>query len=54
MQTTLSRHIYSMDINLKELRRFDPLNNYLFYKVMGDKGSEIQLLGFINAVLGKT
>jgi len=34
--------------------RFDPLNDYLFYKVMGEKGDEIQLLGFINAVLGKT
>jgi predicted transposase/invertase (TIGR01784 family) len=33
---------------------FDPLNNYLFFKVFGEKGNEVQLLGFINAVLGKT
>ncbi|MCL2042644.1 MAG: Rpn family recombination-promoting nuclease/putative transposase [Treponema sp.] len=35
-------------------QRFDPLNDYLFCKVMGEKGCEVQLLGFINAVLGKT
>jgi len=35
-------------------RQYDPLNDYLFYKVMGEKGSELQLLGFLNAVLGKT
>jgi len=35
-------------------QHYDPLNDYLFYKVMGEKGDEIQLLGFINAVLGKT
>ena len=34
--------------------RLDPLNDYLFYKVMGEKNDEVQLLGFINAVLGKT
>jgi predicted transposase/invertase (TIGR01784 family) len=33
---------------------YDPLNDFLFYKVMGEKGDEVQLLGFINAVLGKT
>jgi len=33
---------------------YDPLNNFLFYKIFGEKGDEIQLLGFINAVLGKT
>ena len=33
---------------------YDPLNNFMFYKVMGEKGSEVQLLGFLNAVLGKT
>ena len=32
----------------------DPLNNFFFYKVFGEKGDEPQLLGFINAVLGKT
>ena len=36
------------------LRHYDPLNDYLFYKIMGEKGDEIQLLGFINAVLEKT
>ena len=34
--------------------KYDPLNDFLFYKVMGEKGDEVQLLGFINAVLGKT
>ena len=34
--------------------RFNPLNDYLFYKVMGVKGDEIQLLGFLNAVLGQS
>jgi len=33
---------------------YDPLNNFLFYKIFGEKGNEVQLLGFINAVLGKT
>ena len=32
--------------------RFNPLNDYLFFKVMGEKGCEVQLLGFLNAVLG--
>ena len=35
-------------------QRSNPLNDYLFYKIMGEKGDEIQLLGFLNAVLGKT
>jgi len=34
--------------------KFDPLNNFFFYKIFGEKGDEIQLLGFINAVLGRT
>jgi len=34
--------------------KFDPLNNFLFYKIFGEKGDEVQLLSFINAVLGKT
>jgi predicted transposase/invertase (TIGR01784 family) len=33
-------------------RRLNPLNDYLFLKVMGEKGDEVQLLGFLNAVLG--
>jgi predicted transposase/invertase (TIGR01784 family) len=35
-------------------QRFNPLNDYLFYKIMGEKGDEVQLLGFINAVLQRT
>jgi len=34
-------------------QRLNPLNDYLFLKVMGEKGSEIQLLGFLNAVLDR-
>ena len=37
-----------------EGRRFNPLNDFLFFKVMGEKGDEAQLLGFLNAVLGRT
>ena len=36
------------------IERLNPLNDYLFYKVMGIKGDEIQLLGFLNAVLGQS
>jgi len=36
------------------LTDFDPLNNFFFYKIFGERGDEVQLLGFINAVLGKT
>ena len=36
------------------IERLNPLNDYLFYKVMGIKGNEIQLLGFLNAVLGQS
>jgi len=35
----------------KPLRRFNPLNDFLFYKTMGEKGDEPQLAGFLNAVL---
>jgi predicted transposase/invertase (TIGR01784 family) len=34
--------------------RHNPLNDYLFYRVMGQKGDEFQLLGFLNAVLGRS
>ena len=37
----------------KPLARLNPLNDYLFLKVMGEKGNETQLLGFLNAVLGR-
>jgi len=33
---------------------YTPLNDFLFYKIMGEKGDEVQLLGFINAVLHRT
>jgi predicted transposase/invertase (TIGR01784 family) len=35
------------------VRRLNPLNDYLFFKVMGEKGDEEQLLSFLNAVLGR-
>ena len=35
-------------------RRLNPLNDYLFLKIMGEKGDEVQLLGFLNAVLKRT
>jgi predicted transposase/invertase (TIGR01784 family) len=35
-------------------RQLNHLNDYLFYKVFGEKGCEVQLLGFLNAVLGRT
>jgi predicted transposase/invertase (TIGR01784 family) len=34
--------------------RLNPLNDFLFFKVMGEKGDEVQLLSFLNAVLGRT
>ncbi|MDR1908917.1 MAG: Rpn family recombination-promoting nuclease/putative transposase [Spirochaetaceae bacterium] len=35
------------------MERLNPLNDFLFFKVMGEKGDEEQLLGFLNAVLGR-
>ena len=40
-----------MNENVNLTRKFNPLNDFLFYKVMGEKGSEPQLIGFLNAVL---
>ena len=37
----------------KASERINPLNDFLFLKVMGEKGDEEQLLGFLNAVLGR-
>ena len=37
--------------NTKPSRRFNPLNDFLFYKTMGERGDEPQLIGFLNAVL---
>jgi hypothetical protein len=33
------------------MERYNLLNDYLFLKVMGEKGDEVQLLAFLNAVL---
>jgi predicted transposase/invertase (TIGR01784 family) len=41
-------------ITRQAANRLNPLNDYLFLKVMGEKGDEEQLLGFLNAVLGRT
>ena len=35
-------------------QRPNSLNDFLFYKVMGEKGSEKQLIGFLNAVFAGT
>ena len=37
--------------NTEPQRRLNPLNDFLFYKTMGEKGDEPQLTGFLNAVL---
>jgi predicted transposase/invertase (TIGR01784 family) len=34
--------------------RLNPLNDYLFLKIMGEKGDEDQLCAFLNAVLGRS
>jgi predicted transposase/invertase (TIGR01784 family) len=34
------------------MERLNPLNDYLFLKLMGEKGDEEQCLAFLNAVLG--
>jgi predicted transposase/invertase (TIGR01784 family) len=51
-QQQLSQQQLSQQQLLRQ--RYNPLNDYLFYKIMGEKGDEVQLLGFLNAVLGKT
>jgi predicted transposase/invertase (TIGR01784 family) len=33
------------------MERFNPLNDYLFLKIMGEPGDEVQCRGFLNAVL---
>ena len=43
-----------MKVNpLQQGKRANPLDNFLFFKVMGEKGNEEQLLSFLNAVLTK-
>jgi predicted transposase/invertase (TIGR01784 family) len=34
-----------------DIERLNPLNDYIFLKIMGEKGDEEQLLAFLNAVL---
>jgi len=34
------------------MERLNPLNDYLFLKLMGEEGDEVQCLSFLNAVLG--
>ena len=34
------------------MESLNPLNDFLFLKLMGEKGSEVQCLAFLNAVLG--
>jgi len=41
-------------IPTRQGERFNPLNDFLFLKTMGEKGDEVQLLGFLNAVMGRT
>jgi hypothetical protein len=36
------------------MERLKPLNDYLFQKLLGEKGDEEQLLSFLNAVLKRT
>jgi predicted transposase/invertase (TIGR01784 family) len=40
--------------NHEPFQRLNPLNDYLFFKVMGERGDEPQLIGFLNAVLGRS
>jgi predicted transposase/invertase (TIGR01784 family) len=39
---------------LMDTERLNPLNDYLFLKYMGEKGDEVQLQAFLNAVLQRT
>jgi len=41
-------------VNFDPSTRFNPLDDFLFLKVMGEKGDEKQLCGFLNAVLGRS
>ena len=48
-QNANSRHIHGME-TLQSLK-LNPLNDFLFYKIMGERGDKGQLLAFLNAVL---
>jgi predicted transposase/invertase (TIGR01784 family) len=39
---------------MDEKERLNPLNDYMFLKIMGEKGDEEQLCAFLNAVLGRS
>jgi predicted transposase/invertase (TIGR01784 family) len=55
MHFEVFRHIKGMK-NLSAqapARRLNPLNDFMFKKVMGEKGDESQLIGFLNAVLDR-
>jgi predicted transposase/invertase (TIGR01784 family) len=41
----------SLSGDIMTSKRLNPLNDYLFRKIMGEKGDEEQLLSFLNAVL---
>ena len=36
------------------MERLNPLNDYVFQRLLGEKGNEEQLLSFLNAVLKRT
>ena len=40
--------------NFEPFSRFNPLDNFLFFKTFGEKGGETQLIGLLNAILGHT
>ena len=48
------KNLFSGTVSSGFTRQYDPLNNFFFHKIFGEKGDEVQLLGFINAVLGRT
>jgi predicted transposase/invertase (TIGR01784 family) len=39
---------------MDEKERLNPLNDYMFLKIMGERGDEEQLCAFLNAVLGRS
>ena len=48
------KNLFSGSVSSGFTRQYDPLNNFFFHKIFGEKGDEVQHLGFINAVLGRT
>ncbi|MDR0909494.1 MAG: Rpn family recombination-promoting nuclease/putative transposase [Spirochaetaceae bacterium] len=43
-----------METTIGTTERLNPLNDFAFQKAMGEKGDEIQLMAFLNAVLERT